>query len=313
MNIQNLTDEPSPELWNSWLPHDLEPERVVFLPDACPGKAPLPTGTAVLTRQDDWLRFAVSDCGCGMRLLRADRKTDTLTSEQWTEVARRLKDDKGGLGDLGGGNHFVDALRSRSTGQLYVLVHTGSRKESGLVDDLVDQPSKFDAEFDRVVDWATRNRAAVQETVEHVLGPLEPVLDLPHNTYEKLPKGGAVIRKGLAKTTPGDLNIIPAHLGDDVVLVRATEQVEDTLYSLSHGTGRDRPTSEAKWLSQAYEPNELREEVLGGVFIPDLISDRSLRGEGPHAYRDIEDCLDLLSGYVEEVERFEIVGYIGHL
>jgi len=236
-----------------------------------------------------------------------------LTEESWTEVARRLKKDRGGLGDLGGGNHFLDALQSQSTGQLYILIHTGSRKESGLVDDLVDQPAKFDSEFERIVDWARKNRATVQKTVEEVLGDLELILDLPHNTYEKLSGGGAIVRKGSAKTAPGDLNIIPAHLGDDVALVRATEQVENTLYSLSHGTGRDKPTSEAKWLSRAYEPNELREEILDEVIIPDLISDRSLRGEGPHAYRDLETCLNLLEGYVEEIERFKIVGYVGHL
>ena len=33
------------------IPHDLTAEKVVFLPDACPGKSPLPTGTAVLTHQ----------------------------------------------------------------------------------------------------------------------------------------------------------------------------------------------------------------------------------------------------------------------
>jgi len=309
MTIFNLTDEPSGKLRNAWLPHDLEAERIVFLPDACPGKAPLPTGTAVLTRQDDWRRFAVSDCGCGMRLLRSDQDASALSDDAWTEVARRLEESKGGLGDLGGGNHFIDALRSKTTGEIYILIHTGSRKQSGLVDDLVDQPNKFDSEFDRVVDWAARNRAAVQETVEEVLGHLELVLDLPHNTYEKLPEGGAIIRKGSAKVEPGDLNIIPAHIQDDVALVRATDRVEEALCSLSHGTGRAMPTSEAKRLAQLFDFDALQDEVL----VPDLISDQSLRGEAPYAYRDLEPCLDVLSGYIEEVERFEVVGYIGHL
>jgi len=309
MNILNLTDEPSAKLWNAWLPQDLGAERVVFFPDACPGKAPLPTGTAVLTRQDDWRRFAVSDCGCGMRLLRSDQEAGELSEERWTEVARQLKESKGGLGDLGGGNHFIDALRSKATGQLHILIHTGSRKQSGLVDDLMGQPRTFDAEFDRVVDWAARNRAVVQETVEGVLGELDLILDLPHNTYEKRPEGGAVIRKGSAKVQPGDLNVIPAHVQDDVALVRATDRVEDALCSLSHGTGRSMATSEAKELAQVFDFDALREEVL----VPDLISNRSLRGEAPYAYRDLEPCLGLLEGYVEEVERFEVIGYIGHL
>jgi len=310
MEIINLTDHHPGKLRNRWLPHDLEAKKVVFLPDACPGKAPLPTGTAVLTRQEGWRCFAVSDCGCGMRLLRSDQEAESLTLDVWNRVAEQLEEEKGGLGDLGGGNHFVDALRSRSRGDLHILVHTGSRKQSGLVDDLVGQPAKFDAEFDRVVDWARRNRAAVQDTVEDALGcSFEVVLDLPHNTYERLPGGGAIIRKGSAKTTPGDLNVIPAHIRDDVALMRATDQVEDTLSSLSHGTGRAMPTSEAKELSPYFDFDALREEVL----IPDQISDRSLRGEAPYAYRDLEECLDQLGSHVDVLERFEVIGYIGHL
>jgi len=309
MNIVNLTDEPTGLLRNRWLPHDLEAEHVVFLPDACPGKAPLPTGTAVQTRQSDWRRFAISDCGCGMRLLRSDEAGKTLTEETWTEIAQLLQDNKGGLGELGGGNHFVDALASQSDGTLHILIHTGSRNESGLVDDLVDQPHTFDEEFDRIVDWAARNRAAVQEMIERVIGPLDLILDLPHNTYEKRPEGGAILRKGSAKVLPGELNVIPAHIQDDVALVRATDKVEELLFSLSHGTGRAMPTSEAKSLAQLYDFDTLRNDVL----IPDAISDQSLRGEGPYAYRDLEPCLTHLDDYVEVVDRFEVIGYLGHL
>jgi RNA-splicing ligase RtcB len=309
MKITNLTEEPTGLLRNNWLPYDLDADQVVFLPDACPGKAPLPTGTAVRTRQPDWRRFALSDCGCGMRLLRAGIESGELTSRRWSRVAKALKKNKGGLGDLGGGNHFVDALSSHRDGRLYLLVHTGSRHESGLVDDLTDQPDVFDHEFDRIVDWAARNRARIQKIIEAILGPLELVLDLPHNTYEKLPNGGAIIRKGSVQVEPGDLNIIPAHLKDDVALVRATPRVEEILCSLSHGTGRAMPTSEAKRLAQIYDFKGLRRDVM----IPDQISDASLRGEGPFAYRDLEPCLASLQRYVEVEERFGVVGYVGHL
>jgi hypothetical protein len=64
MKITNFSAEPIGRL-HSWVPHDLAADQVVFLPDACPGKSPLPTGTAVHTLQPDWRRFAISDCGCG--------------------------------------------------------------------------------------------------------------------------------------------------------------------------------------------------------------------------------------------------------
>jgi len=82
MKITNLSAEPLGRL-HSWIPHDLEAELIVFLPDACPGKSPLPTGTAVLTKQQDWRKFALSDCGCGMRLLRSNIAASELDAKRW--------------------------------------------------------------------------------------------------------------------------------------------------------------------------------------------------------------------------------------
>jgi RNA-splicing ligase RtcB len=244
-----------------------------------------------------------------MRLVRANMSAGELSQEKWNELAALLKENKGGLGDLGGGNHFIDALTPRSNDRLHLLIHTGSRHESGHVDDLVGQPKAFDQAFDRVVAWAERNRTRIQEQAQEILGPLDLVLDLPHNTYEKQEGGGAIIRKGAAHVMPGQLNIIPAHIVDYVALVRATDRVKETLFSLSHGTGRAMPTSEAKQLARTYDFEQLRSEVL----IPDVVSDASLRGEGPFAYRDLDDCLNKISSYIEVVERFKVVAYMGHL
>mgnify|MGYP006273680595 CR=1 FL=1 len=303
----NLTDEPIGKLY-SWLPHDVVAETVVFFPDACPGKAPLPTGTAVHTSAPGWRRLALSDCGCGMRLVQTDGSADDLSQRAWNQLADRLHAEKGGLGDLGGGNHFVDALRA-SSGRLFLLIHTGSRHTSQAVEDLVDTPRTFDAEFDRVVQWAADNRAAIHDMIDAVLGPTDLVLDLPHNTYETRPDGSAIIRKGSAHVAPGEMNIIPAHLDDDVALVRATDRVERVLSSLSHGTGRVMPRSEAKQIAPLYDFDALRERVL----IPDRVSNASLRTDGPFAYRDLDDCLALLDPYIEVVERFSVIGYMGHL
>jgi len=308
MQFVNLSAEPPGKL-RSWLPHDFHAEKVVFFPDACPGKSPLPTGTAALTRQPDWRRFAVSDCGCGMRLLRSNLRHVDLTAQAWESIADALRLRKGGLGDLGGGNHFLDILAPYTDDRLYVLVHTGSRLESGHVDALVDNPEAFDAEFNRVVDWAASNRSAIQKAVEAELGPVELVLDLPHNTYESLADGGAIIRKGAVRVEPGELNVIPSHLAGDVALVRATNRVTESLFSLSHGTGRALSRADCKPLAEAYDFAGLRERVL----IPSGVQDNSLRTEGPFAYRDLDMCLALLDRFVEVIERFAIVAYMGHL
>lgn len=308
MELINLSAEPIGRL-HSWIPHDLVAERIVFLPDACPGKSPLPTGTAVLTRQDNWRKFAVSDCGCGMRLLRSELSAREFDIARWDRVADRLRAAKGGLGDLGGGNHFLDALEPYDDGPLHFLIHTGSRNESGHVDALIEDPDRFDVEFDRVVRWAADNREAVHESIKQIFGKVELVLDLPHNTYEILDDGAALIRKGSVHVEPGDLSILPSHMSGDVVLVRATERVADILYSISHGTGRKMSRGDCKALADQFDFAAMRERIM----IPAGIHDSSLRTDGPFAYRDIDDCIALIADYVDPVARFSVIGYMGHL
>jgi len=303
--MKNLSAEPTNKLY-SWLPHDLKAEEIVILPDACPGKSPLPTGTAVKLSQANWRKFAVSDVGCGMRLLRSNLTEISLG--QWNKVADLLKANKGKIGDLGGGNHFLDALLPYSNDTIHFLIHTGSRKESGLVDAYVDNPTEFDKIFQQTVQWAYHNRTGVQQSLEQVFGSLELLLDLPHNTYERL-DDSVIIRKGSVKVEPGDLNIIPSNVGGDISLVRATERVNEILNSLSHGTGRIVSRGQCKVLAEGYDFSKLRQQVM----MPDCLQTASLRTEGPYAYRDLDSCLGLLDGYIEEVERFSVIAYMGHL
>jgi len=308
VKLTNLSAEPLGKL-HSWIPHDLRAEQIVFLPDACPGKSPLPTGTAVLTHQNDWRKFAVSDCGCGMRLLRSSVAPEDLDLPRWNQVADSLRASKGTLGDLGGGNHFLDAVVPCDHGPLHFLIHTGSRDESGHVDSLIDAPDKFDKEFGRVVRWAADNRAAIHEKIERAFGPTELLLDLPHNTYEQLDDGGVIIRKGSVRLQQGELSVLPSHMTGDVVLIRATDKVTEILSSMSHGTGRAMSRSDCKPFADSYDFEAMRKSIL----IPSGVEDASLRTDGPFAYRDLDDCLTLIGSYVEIVQRFGVVGYMGHL
>ena len=296
MKLTNLSAEPLGKL-HSWLPHDLQAEHVVFLPNSCPGKSPLPTGTAVLTRQGDWRRFAVSDCGCGMRLLRSSLQANDLDQTRWDRVANSLRASKGSFGDLGGGNHFLDAIAPYEDGPLHFLIHTGSRNESGHVDGLIDQAERFDSEFARVVNWASDNRAAIHEKIDSIFGPTELILDLPHNTFEQLDDGGVIIRKGSVRMLPDELSVLPSHMSGDVVLVRGKQRVREILVSMSHGTGRTMSRSECKPLADAYDFTGLRRSMM----IASGVEDASLRTEGPFAYRDLDDCLVLIQNYVEVV------------
>jgi len=308
MNLINLSAEATGTLY-SWLPNKVEPETVVFFPDACPGRSPLPTGTALLSSQENWRQLAISDCGCGMRLLQTGLDRSDLGQREWDDLASLLIANKGKLGDLGGGNHFLDALVSKADEKVYFLIHTGSRKESGLVDDLVDQPAIFDREFCRIVQWAEDNRAEIHKAIERVFGKVKLMLDMPHNTHEKLDDGRVLIRKGSVKVEAGGLCVIPSHMSGDVALVRATEKIEGVLNSMSHGTGRKMSRSECKPLADGFDFEALRKQVM----MPSHLNPATLRTEGPYAYRDLDECMMLIDGYVEPVDRFSVIAYMGHL
>jgi len=177
------------------------------------------------------------------------------------------------------------------------------------VDALVNQPAEFDKTFSQVVQWAAENRATIHDRIDHVFGTSELLLDLPHNTYEQLPGGGVIIRKGSVRLLPGELSVLPSHMSGDAVLIRATDRVDEVLNSMSHGTGRKMARSDCKPFADTYDYQSLRKFIL----LPDGIDDTSLRTDGPFAYRDLDECLDLLSGYIEVVARFGVIGYMGHL
>jgi RNA-splicing ligase RtcB len=308
MNFVNYSAE-SKNLLYSWLPYDLEAETVVFLPDACPGRSPLPTGTVVLTNQNNWRKFAVSDCGCGILLAKSSLKFADFNKNSWDRLYFDLKINKGKLGDLGSGNHFLDALQSYEDEFIYFLIHTGSREESKLVEPLVDFPSKFDEKFKIVCDWAKDNRLTIAKMLEKYFGKLEIILDKNHNGFEILNNGYVIIRKGAVKLLSNETAVIPSSMNGDVVLVKAKDTINKVLNSMSHGTGRIMSRSEAKTYAEKFDYKSLREMI----YIPNMISDASIKTEAPFCYRAIDSCLQLIDKLVTEVQRFSPFAYLGQI
>jgi RNA-splicing ligase RtcB len=307
MELINYSTEPENKLY-SWLPNDLRAEKVIFFPDACPGRSPLPTGTVVYTEQENWRKFAVSDCGCGMQLVKSSVKRSDFGKSLWDELYYNLKQNKGKLGDLGSGNHFLDALESYDDDFIYFLVHTGSRNESKIVDHLIEQPIKFNRKFAEVCHWAERNRSAIIELVENIFGKTELIVDKNHNHFETT-DSGVIIRKGSVRVEPGELTVLPSNIEGDVVLVKATEKVLDTYKSLNHGTGRVMSRSEAKLHAADYDYDDLRSRI----YIPEMIGNVSIKTEAPFCYRDLDSCLILIDDLISVEKRFNPFAYLGQI
>lgn len=307
MKIQNFSSEPLHKLY-SWIPHGLQAEEIIFFPDACPGKSPLPTGTVVKTKQKDWRKYAVSDCGCGMLLAKSKLKESEFSKNLWDSIYLDLKKNKGKLGDLGSGNHFLDALKSYDDEYLYFLIHTGSRNESKLVDHLIDKPKEFDSKFESVCNWAADNRKAVLKIVEKHFGKLELMIDKDHNHFEII-DDYVIIRKGASKLSPNELTVVPSNMIGDIVTVRGKKDVETVYNSMCHGTGRTMSRSQAKLFSKNYDYDKLRQEI----YIPNEIKNESIKTDAPFCYRNLDDCLTLIDDLIEIEQRFKPIAYLGQI
>ena len=198
--------------------------------------------------------------------------------------------------------------RSYTDDKLYFLIHTGSRNESKLVDDLIDHPKKFDTKFYDVCEWAKDNRFAIFKLLEKHFGRLNLIIDINHNHFEHT-DDGVIIRKGAVKVKPGEMTIVPSNMNGDVVLISATREVEKTYNSLCHGTGRIMSRGEAKEFASTFDYNALREKI----YIPKMIANDNIKTDAPFCYRDLDSCLKLIDNLITVEKRYSVFAYLGQM
>lgn len=193
-----------------------------------------------------------------------------------------------GLATIGSGNHFVEiqqvaevldrhrayALGVR-TGQIAVMVHTGSRDvgfyvgqrwmdrakaewpkglkhpESGLYGLVGELAHQYLGAMHAAAHYADANRALVMELVRarvrQVYGDMAMplVTDVPHNIVLK-EEGGNVHRKGATPAHPNQPLLIPGSMGDDSYLLDGLGHPR-WASSASHGAGRAVSRMEMTW------------------------------------------------------------------
>lgn len=310
----NFSGRPLQEILH-WFPSSLKAEKIVLLPDLCPGRSPLPTGCCVEINQGiqpDWRSFAVSDVGCGMQVLKSVLNWEDFEGNLvlWDDLLVHLKKNKGNLGDLGSGNHFLDAAVDLDDprGRVYFIIHTGSRDESAKATNLIDKPRQFDSTYSSITSWARNNRDTIADILQRVYGKIELVLDKTHNFYKQECRK-AIVYKGAVELKPGEMTIIPSSMEGDMVMVTGTAQISKVNNAMSHGTGRLKSRGESKEDADEYDLTALRKRG----YIPTAISDASIRTENPSCYRSLDNCLQLLENLVEVQKRLTPIAYIGQL
>ena len=223
------------------------------------------------------------------------------------------------VGTLGGGNHFIELQRDES-GNLWIMIHSGSRNLGKLVGDYYNEKAKvlnarwhsvvspeirlsflptrteeFNAywrEMEYCVDFALCNRRLMMERIEEVIKDVipevefEPMINIAHNYaawenhYEK---NVIVHRKGATLAREGVIGIIPGSQGTASYIVEGLGNPE-SFCSCSHGAGRTMSRT------AAIRDLNLKEELdrLEAKGIIHAIRGQSDMQEATGAYKDIE-------------------------
>jgi len=273
-------------------------------------------------------RLVGSDIGCGMETIRfegvlADFKAvDTavrgaLTKKGSSEKSnhyeslhciRAIKKDEveASTGTLGGGNHFIEIARDES-GELYLIVHSGSRKLGAQVSkyyyDKIDSQEGVLAggileqylEDMKIVQYhADFNRKLIAEKIMKALSlkSVEQFMTV-HNYIDTEAK---VLRKGAISAQVGEKILIPMNMRDGS-LIGIGKGNEDWNFSAPHGAGRLMSRSDIKSIITLGE----YQESMKGIF-SSTISENTV-DESPFAYKPMAEIVDKIGETAEIINR----------
>ncbi|MFY0565612.1 RtcB family protein [Archangium lansingense] len=276
-------------------------------PAASLGRADLERLLSAIAR-----RVPVGDAvhrGAGLSLppeLQAASLSTHRLQKDWERLAPRH------LATLGGGNHFLELDRDAG-GDLWLLIHTGSRGVGGAIAShhlrvaaavgegslpglRTDSPEGAACLAD--IAWACRfaraNRdvlaALAVEVLAEALG-CEPgaSVDVHHNYVAEEAHLGRVLlvhRKGAVGLEEGQKGLIPGSMGTASYVVEGRGEAR-AFRSCSHGAGRVLTRSEAR---ARIRPAALEQALRWVVFDRGRVED--LVEEAPAAYRDIAEVLE---------------------
>lgn len=232
---------------------------------------------------------------------------------------QELESAKRQIGSLGGGNHFC-SIEQGSDGQIWLMIHSGSRnlgyKVANYYNEIAKKinektclvPKNFDLSpldmalkegreyFDAMnycLEFAKANREMLFHQFYGIFQELSgskeilQKIDIHHN-YASMEShfGEEVIvhRKGATRARQSELGIIPGSMGTPSYIVEGLGNTESFM-SCSHGCGRVMGRKQA---NRTFT-EEMANKAMEGIYYKDWKGDYA---EAPMAYKDIEEIME---------------------
>lgn len=218
------------------------------------------------------------------------------------------------IGTLGGGNHFIE-LNKDSKGNIYLVIHSGSRHLGNEVARLYQQEAQKMAESDIpkelayvegplfhdyihdmkiIQQFAVVNRKAmVDEIVRAMKFKVEDEFTTIHNYIDT---GSMILRKGAVSAKKDEIFLIPINMRDGSLICKGKGNPEWN-YSAPHGAGRLMSRSQAKSSLAMAE----YKKTMEGIYTTSV--NRQTLDECPHAYKPMEEIMENTKETLEIIDR----------
>lgn len=220
------------------------------------------------------------------------------------------------IGTLGGGNHFIEVDKDEN-GELYLIIHSGSRHLGMEVADYYLHAGQKESQMKKqgyapyemtclegrlmedylhdlkiMQEFARLNREAMVETiVKGMKWKVEDEFTCIHN-YVDFDGETPILRKGAISAKAGERVIIPINMRDGVILGTGLGNKEWNC-SAPHGAGRICKRTD---VDGSYTVSEFK-KAMKGIYST-CISKETL-DEAPFAYRNLEDILGVVGDTVQ--------------
>lgn len=341
-------------------------KHIAIMPDAHTGKG-MPIGGVLATEHVVVPNAVGVDIGCCMCAVKTNLKANEVSVEQIKSIMSHirkhiplgfdhqnnavdesrlpnldleacpcLKDKKKAMlkeiGTLGGGNHFIEIQKDTKAGDVWIMIHSGSRHVGYKVAEFYNKKAEMlcarwfahvlpglaflpieeqagkdylcEMEYCKHLAFANR-KAMMEQVMEGFMKAcpnvdFEPMINIAHNyaAWERhFGKSVIVHRKGATRAFKGEIGIIPGSMGTKSYIVEGLGNPESFM-SCSHGAGRKMSRSEA-FRTLDLQTECQRMDALG------IIHGMRKSGldEAPGAYKDIEAVMafenDLVKPLIE--------------
>lgn len=321
----------------------LENAKIRMMPDLHAGKG-CTVGTTMTITDKIVPNFVGVDIGCGMICVKVKITKEEIDFAKLDQMIRRnvpsgmnirkkahpnarkvafnemlapINEGRGrnSIGTLGGGNHFIE-LNEDSKGNIFLVIHSGSRNPGKQVSDHYQQLAidRLDTRPEReklnkntayldgeemenylhdvgiAQHYAAVNRQTMAQVILESMGwSEESTFDTIHN-YVDLEN--MILRKGAISAQKDEIVIIPMNMRDGSLICRGKGN-PDWNFSGPHGAGRTMSRTEARRKVKLAEFEDTMQEVWSTSV------NKATVDESPFAYKKMDDIVRHIGDTVE--------------